>query len=77
MEINFDNFRKQTVDYFNDVVEIINKADTQKNKLTINDIDSLSDSLKGLRQRIVILTCLEDENQNIKCINAKVESIKI
>jgi len=77
MNFNFDNFRKQTVEYFNEIVDIINSSNNEDGNLIIQDIDSLNDAMKGLRQKIVILTCIEDEKENIHCLNIDVKKIKI
>lgn len=77
MKFNFDNLRKQTVDYFNEIVDIINRSDNGDSNLIIQDIYPLYNALKGLRQRIVILTCIEDEKEDIHCLNLDVKKVKI
>ena len=68
MELNFDNYRKQTVNSFNDLVF----------ELTQNEIDKsqIKRVMHELRGHIVMLTCLESDLDNYKSIDLKIESFK-
>lgn len=68
MKINFDNYRKQTINSFNDLVSALSEKELDKSQI--------KRVMHDLRNHMVFLICLESECDNYKSLDVKIESFK-
>ena len=79
MKVNFDNFRLKGIEAFNRLCSelnsrihgdsIISDSRDHGDPLTMGDIKHEMDAL---RDCMVVLSCLEDERDGIKCLNVEI-----
>lgn len=68
MEVNFDGLRRQTINSFNGLIQKLNDAkvtdreDCELGKIVIHP-EEIEDATNWLRNCIVSLACLEQENE--------------
>lgn len=70
MKIDFDNYRKQTVNDFNKLIEFLN----EKTLMLGTDDDPLIILTNDLRNKVVTLCCIEIEGEGVKSI---IDDVKI
>ncbi len=68
MKLNFNNYRNQTIDQYNDIVDELNNKKP--------DLFLVKQSVSNLRKYMVFLTCLESELENFKSLDIKIKTIK-
>lgn len=66
MKLNFDNYRKQTINTFNDLVSELKEKELDRNQV--------KKIMHDLREYMVFLICLEDDEY--KSLDIEIKSFK-